>query len=380
MPGVATELNAPLVDLKSQYAELRDEIDAAVLDVVSSGMYTPATHVRELEREIAESCGVGHGIACNSGTDALKIGLQAMGIGPGDEVITTAFTFVATVEAIIQNAGVPKFVDIRSDTFNIDVSQLDAAITDKTKAIIPIHIFGQIADMEDLMGIAEGRGILVLEDAAQAIGSTRNGKACGSWGQAAALSFFPTKNLGAAGDAGMILCNDDEIAYRCRSLRVHGMAKEPYLYEDIGHTSRMDEIQAAILRIKFRKLREWNDKRRENAKIYDEILSGADVVTPYVSPETTYHPYHQYTIRSSRRDELMAYLKGRNVGSAIYYPVPLHTQPVYAFLGYREGDLPETEKACREVLSLPIQAHLNKEQVEYAVDCVKEFASEPARA
>ena len=373
-------MNVPLVDLKAQYAELKAEMDSAVLDVLSSGMYAPGANVKELEEEIRDFCSVKHAVACNSGTDALKIGLQAMGIGDGHEVITTPFTFVATVETILQNGGRPVLVDIDPRTFNIDVSKIEKAITERTKAIVPIHLFGQIAEMERIQEICRPRGIEILEDAAQAIGSTRNGKSCGHWGRAAALSFFPTKNLGAAGDAGMILTNDDEVAERSRSLRVHGMAKQQYLYEDIGHTSRLDEIQGAVLRVKLRKLAEWNERRRQNAKIYDEILAESDIAIPYVAPETTYHPYHQYTVRHPDRDALMAFLKERGVGSAIYYPVPLHVQPVYAFLGYREGDFPETERACKEVLSLPIQAHLSREQLEYAADTVRSFSKQTARA
>ncbi|MBA3725281.1 MAG: DegT/DnrJ/EryC1/StrS family aminotransferase [Armatimonadetes bacterium] len=366
-------MNVPLVDLKAQHTELKAELDAAVLEVISGGMYTPSKHVAAFEEEVAAFCGAKHAIACNSGTDALKIGLQAMGIKHGDEVITTPFTFVATIEAIIQNYATPVFVDIDPRTFNLDVSRLEAAITPKTKAIIPIHLFGQIAEMEQIMDMANAHGIQVLEDAAQAIGSTRNGHACGYWGKAAALSFFPTKNLGAAGDAGMVLTDDDEIAYRSRSLRVHGMAKEPYLYEDIGHTSRLDEIQGAILRVKLRKLLAWNELRRRNASIYDDLLAGSAAQIPFVASETTCHPYHQYTVRHPDRDGLMAHLKEKSVGCAIYYPVSLHVQPVYAFLGHGEGSFPETERACREVLSLPIQAHLSEEQVRYAAGIVAAF-------
>ncbi|MGI8924267.1 MAG: DegT/DnrJ/EryC1/StrS family aminotransferase [Fimbriimonadales bacterium] len=366
-------MNVPLVDLKAQYEELKAELEDAVLEVISSGMYTPSKHVAALEEEIATFCGTTHAISCNSGTDALKIGLQAMGVTHGDEVITTPFTFVATIEAIIQNYATPVFVDIDPQTFNLNVSKLEAAITPKTKAILPIHLFGQIAEMEQIMEIADAHGLYVLEDAAQAIGSTRNGHPCGYWGKAAALSFFPTKNLGAAGDAGMILTNDDEVAYRSRSLRVHGMAKEPYLYEDIGHTSRLDEIQGAILRVKLRKLMEWNDLRRRNAAIYGSALAGSNARPPHGEAESTYHPYHQYTVRHPNRDGLMAHLKENGVGCAIYYPVPLHVQPVYAFLGHAQGSFPETERACREVLSLPIQAHLTEEQVRYAAGIVSEF-------
>ena len=366
-------MNAPLVDLVSQYQELREELDAAVLGVLSSGMYTPANEVKSLEHEIAMLCRTEYAIACNSGTDALKIALQAMGIKDGDEVITTPFTFVATIEAIIQNGGRPVFVDIDPQSFNMNPYLLEAAITDKTKAIIPIHLFGQIAEMEKIMAIANARGIMVLEDAAQSIGSTRKGECSGHWGIAATLSFFPTKNLGAAGDAGMVITNDKTIAEKCMSLRVHGMAKTPYLYEDIGHTSRLDEIQGAILRVKLRKLKEWNDRRRTFAAIYDAILEDSDAQSPYVDAETSYHPYHQYTIRHKRRDDLMAHLKEQGVGCAIYYPVTLHVQPPYGYLGYKEGDFPATELACNEVLSLPIQAHLTTEQVEYAAKCVADF-------
>ena len=367
-------MNVPLVDLVSQYQELREELDAAVFGVLSSGMYTPANEVKSLEQEIAALTRTEHAIACNSGTDALKIGLQAMGIKEGDEVITTPFTFVATIEAIIQNGGKPVFVDIDPQSFNMNPHLVEAAITEKTRAIIPIHIFGQIAEMEKIMAIANKHGLMVLEDAAQAIGSTRNGECAGHWGIAATLSFFPTKNLGAAGDAGMVITNDQAIAEKCMSLRVHGMAKTPYYYEDIGHTSRLDEIQGAVLRVKLRKLKEWNDRRRNFAAIYDAILDDSDAQKPYVDAETTYHPYHQYTIRHTKRDELMAHLRDKGVGCAIYYPVPLHVQPPYAYLGYKEGDFPETERACKEVLSLPIQAHLTSEQVEYAAKCVADFS------
>ncbi len=371
-------MKVPLVDLKSQYQELKEEIDAAVLGVLESGMYASADNVRLLEEEIAASCGVKYGVAMNSGTDALKIGLQAMGIQSGDEVITTPFTFVATIEAIIQNGGRPVFVDIDPHTFNMDVSRLKGAITGKTKAILPIHLFGQMAEMEAIMEIAANNNLSVLEDAAQAIGSTRNRLPCGSWGRAAALSFFPTKNLGAAGDAGMLITNDDGVAERARSLRVHGMGRQQYHYDYIGHTSRLDEIQAAVLRCKFQKLAQWNELRNAHADIYSKRLEDSQIRTPRVQPKTTYHTYHQYTVRHSNRDAFMAYLREHGVASAVYYPMPLHVQPAYTYLGYREGDFPESERACKEVLSLPIQAHLTTEQVEYAADVAMHFAEERA--
>lgn len=369
-------MKVPLVDLRAQYLELKDELDTAVLEVLASGLYTPGKNVSLLEQEIAASCSCKHGVAMNSGTDAIKIGLQAMGIKAGDEVITTPFTFVATIEAIIQNNAKPVFVDIEPRTFNLDPEKLEAAITPRTRAIIPIHLFGQIAEMEAIASIADGRGIRILEDAAQAIGSTRNGRSCGAWSACAALSFFPTKNLGAAGDAGMLLTNDDSIAELAKSLRVHGMAKQQYMYEDIGHTSRLDEIQAAILRVKFQKLAQWNELRRNNAAIYDRALASSEIQVPYVLPESTYHPYHQYTVRSQDRDAFMKYLMAHEVSCAIYYPVPLHLQPAYRSLGYQEGDFPNAESAAKQVLSLPVQPHLSTEQVEFAADVAKHFASE----
>ncbi len=368
------EVKVPLVDLKAQYQELKEELETAVNAVLASGMYAPSDNVRLLEKEIAASCGVRFGVACNSGTDALKISLQAMGIGPGDEVITTPFTFVATIEAIIQNGGRPVFVDIEPETFNIDVSRVEGAITGRTKALLPIHLFGQMAEMEPLMEIADRHNLMVLEDAAQAIGSTRNGRHSGNWGIATALSFFPTKNLGAAGDAGMILTNDETLAAQCGKLRVHGVSDDPYRYEAIGHASRLDEIQAAVLRVKFGKLGQWNDARRANAAVYDRLLGGTDIRTPPVLSETTCHNYHQYTVRHPGRDALRDYLKEHDVGSGVYYPVPLHLQPAYRFFGHREGDFPESERACREVLSLPVQPHLTGEQVEYAADVARHFA------
>lgn len=371
-------MEVKLVDLKAQYNELKEQLDAAVLEVMASGMYAAATNVRLLEEEMAASVGAKHAVAVNSGTDALKIALEALPLRPGDEVITTPFTFVATIEAIIQAGGRPVFVDIEPRTFNMDVSQIRAAVTPRTRAILPIHLFGQIAEMEPIMEIADVYGLFVLEDAAQAIGSTRNGLPTGSWGHAAALSFFPTKNLGAAGDGGMLITNDDSLAERARSLRVHGMGREPYTYDFIGHTSRLDEVQAAVLRVKFQKLGQWNEARRAHARIYDAALAGTEVTAPYVLPETTYHTYHQYTIRHPNRDRLAEYLREHGAGSAIYYPVPLHLQPAYGFLNYRPGDFPASEAACRQVLSLPIHAHLTTEQVEYVADVVKHFVAERA--
>ncbi len=363
------------MDLRAQYEEVRQELEPALLEVLASGQYTPGEHVRRLEEEIATYCGLRFGVACNSGTDALRMALQAMGIGRDDEVITTPFTFVATVEAILQNGARPVFVDIHPDTFNINVEQVEKAISPRTKAVLPVHLFGQLAEMEALQSVAERYGIMILEDSAQAIGSTRLGKPAGSWGTATALSFFPTKNLGAMGDAGMVLTNDPKVAEICRKLCVHGAGDSPYVYDYIGYTSRMDEIQAVVLRVKFGRLEGWTSARQANARVYNRALQGTEVQIPYVLPETTCHTYHQYTIRTPRRDELRRYLAEHGVMSQIYYPLPLHLQPAYRFLGYQEGDFPEAERAAREVLSLPIHPHLSAEQVEYVADVVRHFAT-----
>jgi dTDP-4-amino-4,6-dideoxygalactose transaminase len=368
-------VNVPFVDLRAQYEEVREELEPLVLEVLASGRYTPGEHVRRLEEEIAGYCGVEHGIACNSGTDALRMALQAIGVGKDDEVITTPFTFVATVEAILQNGAKPVFVDIDPRTFNINVEQVEQALSPRTKAIIPVHLFGQLADMESLQSLAERYGIAIVEDAAQALGSTRKNKPAGSWGVATALSFFPTKNLGAAGDAGMILTNDSHVASTCRKLRIHGMGEDPYVYEHIGYTSRMDEIQAVILRVKFGKLERWTHARQAHAEVYHRAFQDTEIQIPFVHPETTCHTYHQYTVRTPHRDELRKYLTEHGVATQIYYPVPLHLQPAYRFLGYHEGDFPEAERASREVLSLPIHPHLSAEQVEYVADVVLHFAT-----
>lgn len=371
-------MNVPPVDLKSQYLELKEEIDAAVLGVLASGFYVQGVNVRTLEEEIATAHGAKFGIAVNSGTDAQKIALQAMGIGPGDEVITTPFSFGATVECILQNGAKPVFVDIDPRTYNMDASQIEKAITPRTRAIHPVHLFGQLCDIEGIVSIADKHGLMVFEDGAQAIGSTRNGSCCAALTKGASLSFYATKNLGAIGDGGMVLTNDEKVAELCRVLRIHGGVGSPYWYEYVGHTSRLSELQAAVLRVKFRKLGQWNDLRQAHAKIYDRALEGTGIAAPFVDPQTTYHTYHQYTVRCENRDEFLAYLKEHQVGAGVYYPFAFHLTPAYAELGYKKGDLPEAEKAGSEVLSLPIQSHLTTEQVEYAADVARHFAVDKA--
>lgn len=371
-------MRVPFYDIKAQYTELASEIDPAVHDVLVGGAYVMGPNHKAFEEEVAAMHNVKHGIAVNSGTDAIRIMLDAAGIGPGDEVITTAFTFVASTETIVQTGATPVFVDIDPATFNIDPSKIEAAITPRTKAIMPIHLFGQLCDVEAVGAIAKKHGLMVLEDAAQAIGNEHKGIFAGNFGIAASLSFYVTKNLGAAGDGGFILTNDDLIAEKCKSIRVHGMGRERYYYDYLGYTSRLDELQAAILRIKLRRQKDWNARRNEIASIYLSSMKEADVQLPTTSPGNN-NTWHQFAILCSRRDALQAHLKEKGVDSMIYYPVPLHFHEPYKRLGHGEGSLPITERVCREVLCLPIHPHMQDEQAKHAAECVKEFCA-PVRA
>lgn len=365
-------MRVPFLDLKAQYNELSETIDSTLHEIVSTGSYVLGKHNKGLEEEIAAMHGVRHAIAVNSGTDALRIMMEASGIGPGDEIITTAFTFVASLETIVQIGAIPVLVDIDPVTFNINPTRIEAAITPKTKAIMPVHLFGQLADVESIGRIANQHGLLVLEDAAQAIGNHHKGVYAGNFGIAAGISFYVTKNLGAAGDGGLILTNDDGVDEACRSYRVHGMGRERYYYDHVGYTSRMAEIQAAFLRIKLTKLAEWNARRAELAEIYNTHLKG--VAIPTTSPGNN-NTWHQYTVRSTQRDALQGFLKEREIDSMVYYPVPLHFHEPYKRFGAGPGSLPETERACLEVLSLPIHQHLTDDQVRYVAECVGEFSA-----
>jgi len=365
-------MRVPFYDIKAQYDELQQPMDAAVLAVLSSGHYSMGENHNLIEKELAALHGCKHGIALNSGTDALRILFDAAGIGHGDEVITSAFTFVASVETIMQTGAKPVFVDIDPATFCIDPAKIEAAITPNTKAIQPIHLFGQLADVDAITEIASRHGLRVIEDAAQALGCSHNGVAAGNFGIGAGFSFYVTKNLGAAGDAGLILTNDDNIAEACRSIRVHGMGRERYYYDHVGYTSRMDEIQAAILRVKMTKLDEWNERRAKLAEVYLDVLAGTQVVLPVVS-EGNNTTWHQFSIRSDRRDEMQAYLKDREVGSMIYYPVPIHFHTPYRHLANGEGSLPESERAAKEILNLPIHPHLSTDQVAFVAQSVRDF-------
>lgn len=371
-------MKVPLADLRAQYYELKDQIDAEIANVIETGLFSGGARVANLEQEIATLCGAKHGIGVASGTDALILALDALGIGRDDEVITTPFTFGATSEAIARMGARPVYVDIDPITYNINVDQIESRITKRTKALLPVDLYGQMSNREALVDIAKRHGLRLVNDSAQSIGSTRNGIPIATQGDAATLSFYPTKNLAAYGDGGMILTNDDEMAEVLRSLRGHGTHGHKYHYVRVGYCSRLDAIQAAVLAVKLPLLVGWNDARRKNAKLYDALLSdlaqesGGELILPVESPEN-HHIYHQYTLRHKHRGELQQFLKERQVGTEIYYPAPLHLQPAYTPFGYREGDFPISEQVANEVLSLPIHPELTEEQVRFVAQSIGEF-------
>lgn len=347
----------PMVDLKKQFHEIRDDILKVLTEVLESTQYILGPKVSELERRIAEYYAVSQAVGVASGTDALHLSLNALGIEKGDEVITTPFTFFATAEAIIYTGATPVFVDIEPDTLNIDVSQIESKITKETKAILPVHLFGLIADMEEILKIAKEHNLKVIEDCAQSFGAKLNGKKAGSFGDAGCFSFYPSKNLGGYGDGGIIALHDTAVADEIRKLRNHG-SKGSYIHERIGFNSRLDEIQAGILLIKLNHIDEYNRKRRQHAAIYNKLLS--DTVRCPVEKKGTYHVFQQYTIRSPKRDEIQKRLKENGISSVVYYPVPLHLQEALRFLNYKEGDFPIAERTAREVLSLPLYPELEE--------------------
>ena len=371
-------MKVPLADLRAQYYELKEQIDFAIVQVIESCRFSGGEVVAQFEAEIAEMCGAKHGIGVASGTDALVLSLRACGIGRGDEVITTPFTFGATSEAIALLGAIPVFVDIDICTYNLDIAQAESRVTSKTKAILPVDLYGQMCDRRELTELASKYQLKLVIDAAQAIGAEQFGKPIALHGDATTLSFYPTKNLGAYGDGGMILTNDDDIAALLKSLRGHGTGKHKYQYERIGYCSRLDAIQAAILQVKKTALAGWNESRRKNAELYHELLSdiadGADgnLILPRSERGNT-HIYHQYTLRHKRRDELQSYLKANEVESEIYYPHPLHLEPAYADLDYKPGDLPVAERIASEVLSLPIHPELTENQIRYVADLIRRF-------
>jgi len=374
MTAVATE-EIPLVDLKAQYATIRDEVRAAIDDVLESMQLTIGPNVKAFDHEFASYIGTKHSIGVGSGTDALQLAIRACGVSSGDEVITVSHTFFATVEAILYANARPILVEVDEKTMLIDPAAVAAAITPRTKAIIPVHLYGRTVDLKPLKQLAQDRNITIIEDAAQAHGALLDdGKKAGTGGRVNCFSFYCSKNLGAYGEAGSITTNDDRLAEELRALREHGQSTR-YYHPVIGYNARLDEIQAAILRIKLRKLEEWNARRRVLARMYDERLAGSSVTVPEIPSDIRRHVFYTYTIRvgGGRRDDLRKYLGERGIGTQIHYPVPIHLQQSAEFLGYRKGDMPVTERVASEVLSLPMFAELTDGQLERVADSVRSF-------
>lgn len=357
-----------MIDLKKQYLEIKEEVGLILNEILESSQYVLGRRVSELEDGIKRYHGVREAIGVASGTDALHLSLRALGIGEGDEVITTPFTFFATVEAILYTGAKPVFVDIEPETYNIDTSLIEEKITKNTKAILPVHIFGHPADMKGIMDIASKYNLRVVEDCAQSFGASLNGKKTGSFGDAGCFSFYPSKNLGAYGDGGMIILNDSSIADEIKKLRNHG-SKGGYRHECLGYNSRLDEIQAGILLVKFKRIDEYNNKRRYNASLYNSLIS--DVVICPKEKGGAYHVYHQYTIRSDKRDFIQHCLKENGISSVVYYPIPLHLQEAMQFLGHKEGDFPVAEQIAREVLSLPIYPELDETDIRFTSEIIR---------
>ena len=364
------------LDVKKEYKSIKKEIDAAMGRVLNSGQFIGGEEIEKFEKEIAKFCGVKYAIGVNSGTDALFLSLKALGIGAGDEVITTPFTFIATAEVIANLGAKPVFIDIEPKTFNIDSFKIEEKITKKTKAIIPVHLFGQMAKMDEIMDIAKRYKIYVVEDAAQSLGAEYKGEKAGTIGDVGCFSFFPSKNLGAYGDGGMVVTNKKELADKIRLLRNHGSSpKNKYKNLILGTNSRLDAIQAAILRVKLKYLSKWNRKRAEVAKYYSKKLAVIKkVITPIISSGRT-HTFYSYVIRAGNqeRNNLVKYLDRKGIPTMIYYPLPLHLQPCLEYLGYKKSDFPEAEKAAKEVLSLPIFPEITKKEQDYIITKIKEF-------
>ena len=364
------------LDLKAQFGTIRAEVIAAVTNVLDSQHFILGEEVRSFEEEVGAALGTKHSVSCASGTDALILAMLATGIGSGDEVITTPFSFIATAGSIARVGARPVFVDIDQQSFNIDTASIEAAITPRTRAILPVHLFGLPADLDPIMRLAERQKLVVIEDAAQAIGARYKGRSIGTIGTFGCFSFFPSKNLGGAGDGGLITTQDAGLAERLRLLRVHG-SKKKYHHDILGTNSRLDALQAAILRVKLRYLDEWTRGREARANYYRSLFAadnlGAQVQLPCVPPAETYHVYNQFTIRCAHRDELREFLKRAEIPTEVYYPLPLHLQPAFAYLGYREGQFPQAEQASREALSLPVYPELKESQQERVVRKIAEF-------
>jgi dTDP-4-amino-4,6-dideoxygalactose transaminase len=365
--------NVPLLDLAAQQAPIREELLAAMARVLDSKRFIMGPEVDGVEAEMARYCGVEHAIGCASGTDALMLALLAADVLPGDRVITTPFTFFATAGAIARVNAIPVFVDIDPVTFNLSSTALSEAIWlhESVKAILPVHLFGACADMDPILDAAASRAVPVIEDAAQAIGAEYKGRRAGGLGAMAGFSFFPSKNLGACGDAGMVTTNDANLAAQLKSLRNHGSEKK-YFHSRVGINSRLDALQAAVLRVKLPYLDGWTAKRQKNAALYNDMLAGSAVTIPPADEPATRHVFNQYVIRAPRRDELKAYLEQNGVATEVYYPLSLHQQECFAYLGYREGQFPESERAAKEVLALPL-AEVTADDIGYVARLIRRF-------
>jgi dTDP-4-amino-4,6-dideoxygalactose transaminase len=368
-------MTIPLVDLKAQYTSIKPEIDEAIRRVVENASFIMGPEVRTFESAFAEFVHVREAAGVASGTAALHLAFLACGIGPGDEVITTAFTFYATAEAIVQAGATPVFVDIASDTYNMDPGKIEAAIGPRTRAIVPVHLYGQAADMDDIMAIARRHNLWVIEDAAQAHAAEYHGRHCGSIGDIACFSFYPSKNLGCYGDGGMVTSDNADLIQRVRRLRDHGRTGK-YEHAELGWGYRLDAIQAAILGAKLVHLEEWTEQRRAAARRYDRLLAGHEVITPAERPYNR-HVYHCYAIRSPRRDALVEHLTGAGIGVVVHYPLPLHLQPVYRGMGLQRGTFPLAEAAADEVVSLPMFAEITEGQQARVAAAIESFAGQP---
>ena len=367
-------LAVPITDLKLQYGMIKEEIDAAIAGILDSSAFILGPAVAAFETNYAEYCGVSHCVGVSNGTDALALALKALDIGAGDEVITTPHTFGATIEAICEVGARPVFVDIKEELYTLDTAQVAERVTERTRAVIPVHMYGQTADMDPLLALAAEHGFAIIEDAAQAQGARYNGKRAGSMGDAGCFSFYPGKNLGAYGDAGGITCSNDDLNTRLRRLRNHGMTPgAKFLYSEIGYNHRMDGMQGAILDVKLRHLDDWNQRRRSAAVRYNEGLADLDMLRLPVEADYAQHVYHLYVIRAPRRDELAATLSQAGIQTAVHYPHALHLTPAYRFLGHGEGSFPLCEGICDEILSLPMFPELKHDQLDHVVEQIHQF-------
>ncbi len=360
----------PMIDLKRNYHDIKEEIFKELIEVFESGQFILGKKVGQFEQQVKDLLGVRQAVSLASGTDALHIALKALEIGQGDEVITTPFTFFATVEAITYVGARPVFVDIEEESFNINPDLIEDKITKRTKAIIPVHLFGHPSDMIRIMDIARRHGLRVIEDCAQSFGASLKGTMTGSFGDAGCFSFYPSKNLGAFGDGGMIVFNSQELEETIRRLRNHG-SLGGYIHEIVGHNSRLDEIQAAVLLVKLRRIRQYNEQRRRCASLYTEFLRGLPIRCP-VEKQGAYHVYHQFTIRSTHRDSIKGHLQRAGISSVVYYPIPLHLQKALSYLGHKEGEFPVAEAISREVLSLPIYPELERDDIFKTCEMISE--------